>query len=53
MEHVQVVDTSAIEPTKGSAGLRTQLAGHATTVSNLSFASGGIGRGTMIERDTK
>jgi len=52
-ENVQVVDAAPIKPTKGSAGLKTQLAGQATTVSNVSAATGGVGRGKFIERDTK
>ena len=53
METVQVVDPTPMQPTKGSAGLRTQLPGMATTVSNMASATGGIGRGHLIERDTK
>lgn len=52
-ERVQVVDDTPMQPTKGSAGLKTQLAGQATTVSNVAAATGGIGRGKMVERDTK
>lgn len=52
-ETVRVVDTTPMQPTKGSAGLQTQLAGKATTVSNVSAATGGIGRGKFVERDTK
>jgi len=52
-ENVQVVDATPIQPTKGSAGLRTQLPGLATTVSNVSSSTGGIGRGRYIESDTK
>lgn len=52
-ENVQVVDATPIQPTKGSAGLKTQLAGQATTVSNVSAATGGIGRGKFVKRDTK
>ena len=48
-ENVQVVDATPIQPTKGSAGLKTQLAGQATTVSNVSAATGGIGRGKFVE----
>lgn len=51
-ETVKVIDPKPICPTSGSAGLRTQLPGMATTVSNLA-AAGGIGKGTFIERDTK
>ena len=50
-ENVQVVDATPIQPTKGSAGLKTQLAGYATTVSNLALATGGIGRGRFVERE--
>lgn len=52
-ETVKVVDISAVKPTRGSAGLRTQVAGQATTVSNVAAATGGIGRGKLIERDNK
>lgn len=52
-ETVHVVETSSIQATKGHTGLMTQLAGLSTTVSNVSAATGGIGRGKMIERDTK
>lgn len=52
-ETVHVVDATPIRPTKGSAGLRSQLAGQATTLSNVAMATGGIGRGKMIERDSK
>lgn len=50
-ENVQVIDATPMQPTKGSAGLKTQLAGQATTVSNVSAATGGIGRGKLIETD--
>lgn len=50
---VKIADAIPAQPTKGSAGLRTQLAGQATTVSNVAAATGGIGRGRMVERDTK
>ena len=53
MEHVKVVDSGNAAATPGTAGLRTQLAGQATTVSNVAAASGGIGRGRLIERDRK
>ena len=50
-ENVQIVDAAPMQATKGSAGLKTQLAGQATTVSNVSAATGGIGRGKLIETD--
>ncbi len=52
-EHIQVVDTTNKCATKGSAGLNTQLAGQATTVSNVATSTGGIGRGKLIDRDVK
>lgn len=52
-ENVQVVDATPMQPTKGSAGLKTQLVGQATTVSNVSAATGGIGCGRFVECDTK
>lgn len=52
-ETVKVADANPMQPATGSAGLRTQLAGQATTISNVAAATGGIGRGKMIERDTK
>ncbi len=52
-ERVKVVDPVPMPPSAGSAGLRTQLAGQATTVSAVAMATGGIGGGKMIERDTK
>lgn len=50
-ESVQIVDAAPMQATKGSAGLKTQLAGQATTVSNVSAATGGIGRGKFVETD--
>ncbi len=52
-ENVHVVDMTPIKASLGTAGLRTQLAGRATTVSNVSAATGGIGRGKLMERDNK
>lgn len=52
-ETVPIVDSSPVHPAMGSAGLRTELAGQATTVSAVAMATGGIGRGKIIERDTK
>lgn len=52
-ETVQVVDLFPMQPTKGHTGLMTQLAGLSTTVSNVSAATGGVGRGKLVSRDTK
>lgn len=52
-ENVQVIGAPQAKPATGSAGLRTQLAGKATTVSGVSAATGGIGCGKLVERDTK
>lgn len=52
-EAVHVVDSVGTQPLKGSAGQRSQLPGKATTVSNIAMATGGIGRGKMIEIDRK
>ena len=38
-------------PTPGSAGVQSQVAGAATTVSNVAGATGGIGAGNLVERD--
>lgn len=40
-------------PTTGSAGLRTQVPGGIATVSNLASATGGIGPGTLAQREVK
>lgn len=40
-----------LEPTKGSAGLKTQLPGCATTIGNVASATGGIGTGRAISTD--
>lgn len=50
---VQVVEETPKSPTKGSAGLRSQFPGMATTVGNVASATGGIGRGKFIETDKK
>lgn len=46
-------NSSLFDCSRGTAGLKTQLAGQATTVSNVSAATGGIGRGKFVMRDTK
>ena len=50
--NVQITDSST-KPLNGSAGLSTQLPGHSTTVSTVSLSTGLIGRGKLIESDTK
>ena len=43
--------TGAPETRPGTAGLQTQVPGHAATVSNAAEATGGIGAGNFVERD--
>jgi hypothetical protein len=50
MENIQFVE-KPLRPTKGSAGLKSQLPGCATTVGNLSAATGGIAPGNMVKTD--
>lgn len=50
-ENVQMKSDAAITPSKGSAGLETQVSGQATTVSNAANATGGVGAGNFIEQD--
>lgn len=40
-------------PTPESAGIRSHIAGVAATVSNLAAATGGIGKGNLVENDNK
>lgn len=49
-EHVKFVE-KPLRPTKGSAGLATQLPGKATTVGNLASATGGIKPGNVVSTD--
>ena len=42
-----------LTPSKGSAGLATQVPGAIASVSNLAGASGGIKPGNLAQRDTK
>lgn len=49
-EHVKFVE-NPLRPTKGSAGLATQLPGKATTVGNLASATGGIKPGNVVSTD--
>lgn len=50
-EHIQIVDSPTIQPTLGSCGMQTQVSGGVCTVSAVAAASGGIGRGHLIETD--
>lgn len=53
-EGVQIVDAAMQRRTQpGSAGLWTQVPGSPSTVSALAVATGGIGRGRLVERSTK
>ena len=49
-EHIKFTERPQSGATPGSAGLQTQVAGGATTVSAAAAATGGMG-GTLIERD--
>ena len=51
-EVVQFVE-GALQPTKGSCGLRTQLHGCMASVSALASATNGISNGNFIETETK
>lgn len=42
-----------LEPTAGSAGLRTQVPGAMASVSNLASATGGIAPGNLVQTDSK
>lgn len=54
MEGVKVkVVSSKCEPSRGSAGLKTQVPGGMTTASNLASATGGISPGNLAQRDVK
>lgn len=52
-ETVRLVEREKVTPVKGSSGLRTQLPGMATTVSNIANASGGIAGGNLIKTSVK
>lgn len=49
-EHIKFVEES-LRPTKGSAGLATQVPGQATTIGNLASATGGIKPGNIVSTD--
>lgn len=42
-----------IKPARGTAGIRSHVAGASATVSNLAAATGGIGKGHLVENDDK
>ena len=50
-ETVKIVSGYKLEPTTGSAGLKSQLPGAMASVSNLAGATGGIGGGHLAEAD--
>ena len=50
---VKVVSMKPIEPSKGSAGLSSQVYGETVTVSAVSQATGGIGKGNVITTSNK
>lgn len=49
-EHIKLVE-KPLRPTKGSAGLATQVPGRAMTVGNLASATGGIKPGNIVSTD--
>lgn len=49
-EHIKFAE-KPLQPTKGSAGLEAQLPGRATTIGNLSSATGGIKPGNIVSTD--
>lgn len=49
-EHIQFAEKPLL-PTKGSAGLATQVPGCATTIGNLASATGGIKPGNIVSTD--
>ena len=51
-EVIQFVE-GALQPTKGSCGLRTQLHGVCATISALADATDGISQGHLVETDNK
>ena len=46
-----ILVTGNSEPGLGSAGVRSQLGGQASTVSGMANATGGISAGNLIEAD--
>lgn len=49
-EHIKFVE-KPVRPTKGTAGLATQVPGCATTIGNLASATGGIKPGNIVSTD--
>lgn len=49
-EHIKFVE-KPVRPTKGTAGLATQVPGCATTIGNLASATGGIRPGNIVSTD--
>lgn len=49
-EHIKFAE-KPLQPTKGSAGQKTQLPGCATTIGNLASATGGIKPGNIVSTD--
>lgn len=49
-EHIKFVEKT-VRPTKGTAGLATQVPGCATTIGNLASATGGIKPGNIVSTD--
>lgn len=49
-EHIKFAE-KPLRPTKGTAGLATQLPGGATTIGNLASATGGIKAGNIVTTD--
>lgn len=45
--------SSRVKPTKGSAGLTTQVPGASATVCNLASATGGVSSGKLVQSDSK
>jgi hypothetical protein len=52
-EVVKLINNPRIEPTQGTAGLKTQVYGACATVSNVANSTGGIAKGAFIETDSK
>lgn len=51
-EIIDFISPPVRKPTKGSAGLSTQLPGCATTVSALADATGGLSRGALVRTES-
>lgn len=49
-EHIKFVE-KPVRPTKGTAGLATQVPGCATTIGYLASATGGIKPGNIVSTD--